>query len=204
MGTEKTLPKKTPGRTKSFSYEEALDAAVRVFGAKGYDATSLADLTDAMGINKPSMYATFGNKEELFRRAMERFSEAGKAHFSAVLGKGTARDGIEALLREGVAKFTNPKLSGISFLTQRPLSDPDTSKETKKFVEKRRAAIELAMRRRIESAVKDGEFPRKVSSERLARFYWVVIQGLALQAQHGGIKKQLFDVVDMAMEKWPG
>jgi AcrR family transcriptional regulator len=150
------------------------------------------------------MYATFGNKEQLFRLTMERFTQAGAKHIEECLAAGTAREGVERVLREGVKRFTDPHGPGVCFLTQEPLTGSDASDETRQYAGRKRAAIELALRDLFDRAIKGGELPHKVSSEGPARFYAVVIQGLALQAQHGGTREQLLSVVDMAMASWPG
>src|SRR5580658_8032812 len=87
------------GRPRCFCEEDALEAAMRVFWEKGYEGASLTDLTEAMGINRPSLYATFGDKEALFRRAMQRYAEGPAAYLNSALEETTARGVIEALLR---------------------------------------------------------------------------------------------------------
>lgn len=192
-----------PGRPRKFCEEQALGAAIRVFAEKGYEGASLSDLTEAMGINRVSMYATFGNKEALFRLAMDRFSAAGNQHLAACLSTGSAKDGIDRLLREGVTQFTDPDGPGACFVTQAPLTESDSTDETRRFVAQKRAGPEVALRKRFDRAVKEGELPSDVSTADLARFYSVMIQGIALQAQHGGTREELLRVVDVAMERWP-
>jgi AcrR family transcriptional regulator len=194
---------KQPGRPRTFSKEDALDAAIRVFGEKGFEGASLSDLTEAMGISRPSMYLSFGSKEELFRRAMAKFTEASNGHVSACLETGTARDGIERLLRDGVAMFTNHDVSATCFVTQAPLKSSEASRETIQDIAQKRATVEKILRRRLDRAIESGELPDDASSENLARFFAVVIQGIALQAQHGGTLDELLRVVDVAMASWP-
>jgi AcrR family transcriptional regulator len=192
-----------PGRPRAFCKDEALNAAISVFAEKGYEAASLSDLTKAMGINRVSMYATFGNKEALFRLAMDRFTQVGGQHLAACLSSGTAKDGITRLLRDGVAQFTDAHGPGVCFVTQGPLSASDASEQTRTLVAQKRAGVEMALRKRLDKAVEEGELPRSVSTADLARFYAVMIQGIALQAQHGGTREDLLRVVDVAMEHWP-
>lgn len=116
------MSKNPQGRPRTFTSEEALIAATLVFAEKGLEGASSADLTKAMGINRTSMYATFGNKEQLFRLTMERFTQAGAKHIEECLAAGTAREGVERVLREGVKTFTDPHGPGVCFLTQEPLS----------------------------------------------------------------------------------
>jgi AcrR family transcriptional regulator len=198
----KKASKNPRGRPREFNEEEALDAATRVFANKGYDAASLSDLTAAMGINRVSMYSTFGNKEALFCKAMERFTQETRKHLAACMATTTAREAIEKLLHEGVKRVTSPDSPGVCFVTQAPLTAP--TDETRRFVARKRAEMERALRRRFDLAIEEGELPRNVSSEDLARFYSVIVQGLALQAQHGGTAEQLLRVVNVAIEQWPG
>ena len=113
-----------------------------------------------------------------------------------------SRDPVR-LLRKRVTMFTDPAGGAVCFVTQGPLTGPDASEDTCQYLAKKRAAIELALRDRFDRAIEAGELPLTVSAPNLARFYSVVIQGIALQAQHGGTQEQLFGVVDMAMESWP-
>jgi AcrR family transcriptional regulator len=191
-----------PGRPKEFCEKAALHAAMLVFAEKGFENASLADLTAAMGINRFSMYASFGNKEQLYVKAMEAFNDARQQRVIDTLAGPTARASIEQLLQEIAERFTD-KAHGVCFVTQAPLTAEDVSDDTRKLMAKRRAEVEIAIRHRLEKAVTEGELPATVSPADLARFYAVLIQGLALQAQHGGTRKQLARVVELAMANWP-
>lgn len=201
------MPKKPsanpPGRPRAFSEKDALDAAMRVFAAKGYEATSLSDLERAMGINRVSMYATFGNKEALFVKAMTRYTEVGRQRFLRFLSMERARAGFEALLRDSVAMFTKPQELGVCFVTQAPLAGGAISDETKRFVAERRADIELMLGQRLRQAVAEGELAPNTSVQDLARFFAMTLLGLALQAQHGASRSALMRVIDVAMRAWP-
>ncbi len=87
------------GRPREFDIDQALDAALNVFWRKGYEGATLPDLTRAMGINRPSLYAAFGNKETLFRKSVERYVEGPAAHIVEALEEPTARRGGAALER---------------------------------------------------------------------------------------------------------
>jgi AcrR family transcriptional regulator len=199
----KILTGNEPGRPRSFCVEEALAAAMRVFAAKGYEGASLSDLTEAMGINRPSLYAAFGNKDSLFRQAMDQYVQAAAEHVAECLSAPTAREGVERLLREGVARWTDPEWPGLCFVTQMPLDEAGASIETRLDMAEKRAIVEQALKRRMAQALADGELPRSASADDLARFYFVMIQGLALQAQHGCAAEELLRVVDVAMQRWP-
>lgn len=97
------------GRPREFDLDEALERALRVFWKRGYEGSSLTDLTRAMGITKPSMYAAFGNKEQLFRKALERYAEGPASYASRSLKEPTAREVAEAFLRSAVRTTTLPE-----------------------------------------------------------------------------------------------
>src|SRR5256885_4867094 len=96
------------GRPRAFDVDLALDRALQVFWRKGYEGASLSDLTQAMGINRPSLYAAFGDKEMLFRKALDRYASGPAAYVSEALKESTARAAIERLLREAAYSLTNP------------------------------------------------------------------------------------------------
>jgi AcrR family transcriptional regulator len=190
------------GRPKEFCEKQALQAAMGVFAEKGYENASLADLTSAMKINRFSMYSSFGNKEQLYVRTMEIFNQARRERVAEFLSGPSARQSMDRWLRDIVEKFTEEG-HGVCFVTQAPLGPEAASKETRDLMEKRRMEVEQAIKRRLELAIEGGELPAGTCAGALAAFYAVIIQGMALQAQHGGKREDLMGVVDVAMSKWP-
>ena len=85
------------GRTRQFDVDEALDRALEVFWGRGYEGATLPELTRAMGINRPSLYAAFGNKEQLFRKALDRYQTGPLSFLTEALRKPTARAAVEAM-----------------------------------------------------------------------------------------------------------
>src|SRR5579859_7138490 len=96
------------GRPREFNFDEALDRALEVFWRKGYEGTSIPDLTEAMGINRPSLYAAFGNKESLFNKVLDRYTEKSGIHVRKALNEPTARGVVEIILRGTVDLLSNP------------------------------------------------------------------------------------------------
>ncbi len=183
--------------------DKALDGALRVFWLKGYDGASLTDLTKAMGINRPSMYAAFGNKEQLYCKTLERYSQARSEHLGEYFAAPTARESVELLLRDGVEKFTDPKNPGGGcFAMQGAMTCFNMSRQVKEHIGDMHVELERILRERFNRAVESGELPRGSAAD-LARFCAVMIQGLALQAKAGSSRKELNRVVDLYMEKWP-
>jgi AcrR family transcriptional regulator len=199
----KVAAKKNRGRPREFDRERALDAAMRVFWEKGYDGTSLSDLTDAMGINRPSMYLSLGNKETLFQKAMERYAQKRAQLAVGCFIAATAREGIDCLLREAVAMFTDPKNPSGCLANQGILSCSSVSNGMKRDLEHIREAFELTLKQRFDQALEAGELPSDTSTKDLARYYSVVFQGLGLQAKGGGTRKELLRIVDISMGNWP-
>src|SRR6266436_774879 len=165
------MPRKSsgnpPGRPKAFCEKQALHAAMLVFAEKGFENASLADLTAAMGINRFSMYASFGNKEQLYVKAMNAFNDARQQGVIETLSGPSARESIEQLLTGVVERFTD-KSHGVCFVTQAPLTTEDVSDDTRKLMAKRRAEVETAIRHRLEKALKERELPADVSPADLA------------------------------------
>src|SRR4051812_14757728 len=98
------------GRPRKFDVEKALDAALLLFWRHGYEGTSLAALTQAMGINMPSLYAAFGNKESLFRKAVDRYIQMPASYLPNALTEPTARRAVEKMFEGAVGMVMNPRL----------------------------------------------------------------------------------------------
>lgn len=190
------------GRPKAFCEKQALAAATLVFANKGFEGASLTDLTKAMGINKFSLYATYGNKEALYVKAMERFNDARYARISQTLSVPSAKEGLRQLLNDVAVIFTTSG-HGSCFVTQAPLSGTEASETTRRRVTEMRASVEKLIKQRLERAIKEGELAPGASAGDLARFFAVTIQGFALQAQHGGTREELLRVIDVAMAQFP-
>ena len=175
---------------------------MQVFAEKGYEGASLSDLTSAMKINRFSMYSSFGNKEALYVKAMERFNHARRKGLIEALAGTSARNSVEKLLRNAISRFTDPE-HGNCFFTQAPLAPEEASPETRALMARRRAEVEQVMSERFGRAIEDGELPPGAPAADLARYFAVLMQGFALQAQHGGKPEDLMRVVDVAMANWP-
>jgi AcrR family transcriptional regulator len=191
------------GRPLEFCLETALDAATGVFASKGFDAASLDDLCSAMGINRPSLYLHFGNKEALYLKSLERYSRMTAQDLETCLSDPSARAGIERRLHEVVMMSTDPHGPGVCFTTQGPLKSRAASAATREELGRWRGATALRLRARFDKAVMDGELSPGTNTESLANYYMVLMQGLAAQAQHGSERAALLNVLDVAMAAWP-
>src|SRR5215831_16019645 len=115
------------GRPRTFDLDKALDRALQVFWRKGYEGTSLSDLTEAMGINRPSLYAAFGNKEDLFNRVLDRYSEKYAAYIHYALNQPTARFVAQALMNGAADLLSSPRNPSGCLMVQGALSCGETA-----------------------------------------------------------------------------
>jgi AcrR family transcriptional regulator len=191
------------GRPRSFCTEKALDSAMQVFWRKGYEGASMVDLTSAMGISSPSLYAAFGNKESLFRKVLDRYDARLRNFMESVLTAPTAREAANRYLH-GVADFmahTGGQHPPGCFMMQCGSSCSD--QDIPDAVAKRRAEKEAALRERFARAVAEGDLPAGSDPAALARYLTTVSNGLAVQAAAGDSPAQLHAVADIALASFP-
>ena len=190
------------GRPRSFDVKVALDRAMDVFWRKGYEGSSLADLTGAMGINPPSLYAAFGSKEGLFRAVLDRYDEKRREFQDRVFSAPTAREVAQRFL-EGVADFaSDPKNLPGCLLVSSALSCADDA--VPREVARHRALKESALKERFERAQKEGDLSKSADAGALARYVMTVANGLAVQAASGAAEEELREVARLAIAAWPG
>jgi AcrR family transcriptional regulator len=191
------------GRPRAFDADKALDRALAVFWRNGYEGASLPALTKAMGINRPSLYAAFGNKEALFRKAVERYERGPASYAHRALKQPTARKVVEALLKGVVALLTRPQNPGGCLMVQGALACGENADGVRQQLASLRAAGVAAIRRRFQRAIEEGDLPARADASALARFVATVTHGLAVQAASGASRKELLRVKDMFLRMWP-
>jgi AcrR family transcriptional regulator len=196
-----TVPK---GRPREFDADLALDRALRVFWRRGYEGTTLPHLTEAMGINRPSLYAAFGSKEELFRKALDRYAEGPAAFLREALNEGTARAVAERLLDGLIQVVTDRRNPRGCLMVQGALACGEAAESVRRELVSRRLASEEAVRERFERAAAEGELPGNVDPADLGRYVVTVMHGIAVQAAGGASREELRRVKEMAMRAWPG
>lgn len=196
-----------PGRPRAFDMDAALERALDVFWRKGYEGASLSDLTEAMGINRPSLYAAFGNKEELFQKVVNRYVEGAGALMREALREPKVRDGVERLLLGAAGSSCdsqNPTTGPRGcLLVQGALVCSEASDAMRQELIARRVDSEAALRQRFEQAKTDGDLPPGVDCADLARYISTVMQGMSVQAAAGTGSEELRRVVAIALRAWP-
>jgi AcrR family transcriptional regulator len=189
------------GRPRSFDPEKALEKAMQVFWRKGFEGASLPDLTKAMGINRPSLYSAFGNKQALFQKVLARYGEGPAAFAALALREPTARGVAEKLLFGSAESLACPKHRGC-LLVQGALCGGEEA--VRKDLAAKRKAGEAELRKRFEKARAEGDLPRKVDAGDLARFVTTTLYGMSVQATGGATAEELRRVAETAMRAWPG
>lgn len=191
------------GRTRTFDLDEALDRAVDVFWRRGYEATSIAELTEAMGINPPSLYAAFGNKRALFDRVVERYMRFSAANLRAAAAQPTGRAAAHHMLTSVVISATSDGQPSGCLLVQGALVGSADNADVHDELTRRREEVRYAMQLRFEQALDDGDFPPETDPARLARYYLTVATGLTVQAASGVERRELLEAVDCALSAFP-
>jgi AcrR family transcriptional regulator len=191
------------GRPREFDVDQALDRALKVFWRKGYQGATLPDLTKAMGINRPSLYAAFGNKESLFRKAIDRYLAGPASHVASALNESTARGVVERLLLGSIDMATDPRYPRGCFMVQGALACGDAADCLRKEMARQRAAAQTALRKRFERAIREKDLPSGTNPADLARYVATVTQGIAVQAAGGATRAELRRIADIALASFP-
>jgi AcrR family transcriptional regulator len=193
------------GRPREFDRDAALEAAMFLFWRKGFAATSMNDLCDAMGISSPSLYAAFGSKEALYLEAVEHYVRTQGPPVWDKLAEGTtARAGIENLLIAWTESLPKSRATPAGCMALLAAVGDEWPAAIVRVVKKVRLEMLGTLRSRLEAAVADGELPASTDIDGLSRFYLGVFQGMAVQAKDGATQTELRAVAAAAMAAWPG
>ena len=193
----------TRGRPREFDAEDALAAALRVFWSKGYEGASMAELTEAMGITKPSLYAAFGNKEALFRKALDLYEREKMGYIGRALEAPTSREVAERLLRGAFAQQTSscePR-GCLGVITS--VACGAEAQSIRQEVIARGATSRQAMVDRMLRARDEGDLPADTDVEGLTSMLIAILMGMAVQAGNGATAEQLTRLVDTSLQAWP-
>jgi AcrR family transcriptional regulator len=197
-------PTKQRGRPPAFNHEEALDKAMHVFWAHGYEGASMSDLTEALGVNKPSIYGAFGSKEELFRKTLQRYVQGPAAFVGASLQEPTAYRVAETLLLNAARFLTAKDHPPGCMVTQGALACGQGSEIIKQELASSRNHFVSVLTARFARAQAENDLPADADPAALARLLATMHQGMAVQAASGASEEELLGVARLALESWPG
>jgi AcrR family transcriptional regulator len=190
-------------RPKEFDANEALSCAVKLFWEKGYDGTSVSALTEAMGITRPSLYGTFGNKEELFLKALRFYDAEYMGFIEDALAEPSARAAVEKLLLGYVDAQTDRTTPTGCLALNGAVACSDEAEPIRQTLVERRIGIEIALCARLLLARQDGDFPGDADPADVARFVVTLALGTACQAKSGRSRAELRRIVQIALTAQP-
>ncbi|MGW0467127.1 TetR/AcrR family transcriptional regulator [Streptomyces sp. NPDC003027] len=193
---------KRRGRPRSFDRRAALEQAMTAFWEQGYETTSVSDLTRAMGISAPSLYAAFGDKRTLFEEVVEAYAVSYGAYGDEALAEEpTARDALARMLREAADAFTDPSHPRGCLVISSATNCSNL--EVEEALRQRRNRALASFETRIRRGVAAGELPADADTGALARFCGAVLQGMSQQARDGATREELRAVAEVATAAWP-
>ncbi|MCV9944511.1 MULTISPECIES: TetR/AcrR family transcriptional regulator [Rhizobium] len=191
------------GRHREFDVEKALDAALCVFWRKGYEGASYTDLTEAAGVERPALYSAFGNKEALFRLALDRYSERFLHYIPEALQLPTSRQVAAHILFNAADLNTRyPDHTGCLGING-AVAGSDDAEPVRQALIDFRAAGQAQLRERFERAKAEGDLPETAKADALAAFVMALTHGMAVQAKAGFSREMLEAVVEQALSTWP-
>ncbi|MFX0575986.1 TetR/AcrR family transcriptional regulator [Nocardia nepalensis] len=191
----------TRGRPRSFDRDAALEKALRLFWARGYEATSIGDLTAAMGIGAPSLYAAFGDKATLFNEVVQAFgTRYGGFIPRALAEEPTAEATVRRILREAATEYTRPDCPHGCLVMSAGLNT--TSTDIAEMLRRIRNRNVDGFATRIQADIDAGLLPPETDATTLARYVGTVLQGMSQAARDGASPAQLMRVAELAMHGW--
>ena len=194
------------GRPRSFDTETALDAATQVFWRHGFQGASMAELTAATGLSKPSLYAAFGDKEALYLHCLRRYGEQQVVVQTELLEKeADARRAIEGFMRAMAQLQTDPALPSGCFIVNGTADCGGTTMPPAVDAALRSVSggTERRLLQRLKRAEREGQLPAPLTAEHLAALYTSVLTGMSVMAKSGQPRRKLDEVVTAALSVWP-
>jgi AcrR family transcriptional regulator len=191
------------GRPRNFDKAKALDTALKLFWKHGYEGTSMAMLTEAIGVNVASLYAAFGAKESLFLQCVERYSELNGDLYHESFKKKAAREVARSILEGEVQLVTRRGTPDGCLMVQGALATSPQVEKIRQRMAQMRAMAEKWMADRFRQAVAEGDLQSDTDPAALACYLMTLNSGLAVQAKSGVDKKRLLKVVELVMRGWP-
>ncbi|MEN1832350.1 TetR/AcrR family transcriptional regulator [Pseudomonas lijiangensis] len=199
----KTVESKKPGRPLSFDRDVVLEKAMFAFWEHGYESTSMAELTKAMGVTVPSIYAAFGDKKQLFLEAVDLYVKKGMASRKELAANATVRENVLSSLHHAVDVFTASAGASGCLLATAAISCSQAAADVREHLAAIRRDMEASFVSTIKEGVQAGELPPETDVSVLAGFLLATVQGLAALARDGADRQKLFEIVNLSMTVWP-
>lgn len=194
------VPAKKRGRPLSFDRETALEKAMLLFWQYGYEATSIHDLTQVMGITAPSLYTAFGDKEQLFMETIQCYLQKNGCEPEKIFNSApTAKIAIEIFLHENALKLTQPSKPHGCMIVTAATNCSDQSAHVQTALQEKRQQTKQLIQNRLQRGVDEGDVPATSDIEQLANYFAAIIQGMTIQARDGASQKDLQAIGQMAM-----
>ncbi len=195
---------KRPGRPLSFDREKALHAAMVLFWRSGYETTSVADLTEAMGITAPSLYTAFQDKETLFLECLQRYTDpAGYTDLPLMPEPASSREAAQMLLEFSARWFTQANAPAGCLVASAASSGSSSSERVRAALKKVRKDSQRTLRKKVEQDIRSGSLPETTNARALASMTIAVVQGMSTLARDGASRSSLLDLVTVVMAAWP-
>lgn len=190
-------------RQRTFDIDHAMEIATDIFWRKGYDRTSLSDLTSGIGITPPSFYFAFGSKEDLFRAVLARYRAERLDYAEDALNLATSREVAEQMLYRYAVLYTDPAKPPGCLAVNCSLPSGCGESALQEDMAKQRAARRVRLRERFERARNEGDLPIDTDADELARYLMTIGWGMAIDAQAGASRDDLLATVARALKGWP-
>lgn len=203
MKSSATAVRRT-GRPLSFDRDAALDVAMRLFWLHGFEGTSVAELTQAMGITPPSLYTAFGDKRRLFHEAVDRYLGGVKSIIDEIQAADTSHNAAQRLLISAALGDTREDAPPGCLLASSIVTSSASAADVREDLATIRREIEAALRARIDSDIQAGRLPDTSDAEMLAGLVFAVVQGMSTLAKDGAGRDKLLRIAEGAMRCWPG
>ena len=195
--------KKKRGRPKCFNEQQALEKAMLLFWEHGYEATSMSDLTQALGLTAPSLYSSFGDKAGLFHKCIDYYLAHEACPIETIFAEAkTAKVAFELYLYDNVKHLAQPNKPAGCMLVVATMNCSDNAQEVQQNILEKRLKTKQKLLQRLQQGVADGDLPTTAPIHEMTDFYATVVQGLTLQARDGATAGQLHKVVEHAIRVW--